>query len=165
MNIVETLSEVMGFDTRHKQVFKSRVYNILGIGNNDLTLEQIAGLLDVCPERVRQMEFGIGKQVDAFLKAKVALKPLIDRPAMKPLSEYELEELLKINIFRAFKMSVRLVNCFKNNMRDHRKMEVETIGDLLKYKKSEYMSVRNFGKISMLELEELLRPLGLELKE
>lgn len=53
-------------------------------------------------------------------------------------------------------LSVRALNCL-------RAAEVETVGDLVKYRKSELMKFRNFGKKSLIEIEELVDKLGLDL--
>lgn len=46
-------------------------------------------------------------------------------------------------------LSVRALNCLKT-------AEVETLGDLVKYHRSELLKFRNFGKKSLTELDELL---------
>lgn len=52
-------------------------------------------------------------------------------------------------------ISVRALNCLKM-------AEVETLGDLIKYRKGELMKFRNFGKKTLTELENLVAGLGLE---
>ncbi len=51
-------------------------------------------------------------------------------------------------------LSVRALNCLKA-------AEVETLGDLVTYNKSDLMKFRNFGKKSLTELEELVSSKGL----
>ena len=51
-------------------------------------------------------------------------------------------------------LSVRALNCLKS-------AEVETLGDLVKFNKTDLLKFRNFGKKSLSELEELLTSLGL----
>ncbi len=51
-------------------------------------------------------------------------------------------------------LSVRALNCLKA-------AEVETLGDLVKYNKSDLLKFRNFGKKSLAELSELLEEQGL----
>lgn len=51
-------------------------------------------------------------------------------------------------------LSVRALNCLKA-------AEVETLGDLVSYNKSDLMKFRNFGKKSLTELEELVGMKGL----
>ncbi len=51
-------------------------------------------------------------------------------------------------------LSVRALNCLKS-------AEVETLGDLVKFNKTDLLKFRNFGKKSLSELEELLTGLGL----
>ena len=52
-------------------------------------------------------------------------------------------------------LSVRALNCLKA-------AEVETLGELVAYNKSDLLKFRNFGKKSLTELEELVRSRGLE---
>lgn len=52
-------------------------------------------------------------------------------------------------------ISVRALNCLKM-------AEVETLGDLIKYRKGELMKFRNFGKKTLTELENFVAGLGLE---
>jgi DNA-directed RNA polymerase subunit alpha len=51
-------------------------------------------------------------------------------------------------------LSVRALNCLKS-------AEVETLGELVVYNKTDLLKFRNFGKKSLSELEELLATLGL----
>lgn len=51
-------------------------------------------------------------------------------------------------------LSVRALNCLKA-------AEVETLGDLVSYNKSDLMKFRNFGKKSLTELDELVEAKGL----
>ena len=51
-------------------------------------------------------------------------------------------------------LSVRALNCLKS-------AEVETLGELVVYNKTDLLKFRNFGKKSLSELEELLSSLGL----
>lgn len=52
-------------------------------------------------------------------------------------------------------LSVRALNCLKA-------ADVETVGDLVKYERSQLLKFRNFGKKSLTELEELLDKLSLD---
>jgi len=47
-------------------------------------------------------------------------------------------------------LSVRALNCLKA-------ADVDTLGDLVSYAKSDLLKFRNFGKKSLTELEELVR--------
>ena len=51
-------------------------------------------------------------------------------------------------------LSVRALNCLKS-------AEVETLGELVVFNKTDLLKFRNFGKKSLSELEELLANLGL----
>src|SRR5215470_11922087 len=59
-----------------------------------------------------------------------------------------IRQLLKSKL-SDMELSVRALNCLKAE-------EVETLGDLVKYQKSDLMKFRNFGKKSLIELDELL---------
>ncbi len=52
-------------------------------------------------------------------------------------------------------LSVRAINCLKA-------AEVETLGDLVAYNRNDMLKFRNFGKKSLIELEELVKMKGLE---
>ena len=51
-------------------------------------------------------------------------------------------------------LSVRALNCLKA-------AEVETLGDLVQYNKTDLLKFRNFGKKSLSELDDLLESLNL----
>ena len=51
-------------------------------------------------------------------------------------------------------LSVRALNCLKS-------AEVETLGDLVRYNKTDLLKFRNFGKKSLTELDDLLSELKL----
>ena len=51
-------------------------------------------------------------------------------------------------------LSVRALNCLKS-------AEVETLGDLVRYNKTDFLKFRNFGKKSLTELDDLLSELKL----
>jgi DNA-directed RNA polymerase subunit alpha len=51
-------------------------------------------------------------------------------------------------------LSVRALNCLKA-------AEVETLGDLVKYNRNDLLKFRNFGKKSLIELDELLESMDL----
>ena len=51
-------------------------------------------------------------------------------------------------------LSVRALNCLKA-------AEVDTLGDLVKFNKTDLLKFRNFGKKSLTELDDLLTTMGL----
>jgi len=55
-------------------------------------------------------------------------------------------------------LSIRSRDCLKN-------MEVETLGDLLEYKKTELLKVPNFGRKSLNEITTVLSLMGITLEE
>ena len=52
-------------------------------------------------------------------------------------------------------LSVRALNCLKS-------AEVETLGELVRYNKTDLLKFRNFGRKSLTELDELLSNLNLQ---
>ena len=64
-----------------------------------------------------------------------------------------MRQLLKTELTE-FGLSVRALNCLKA-------AEVDTLGDLVTYNRSDLMKFRNFGKKSLTELEELVEAKGL----
>ncbi|HNQ11996.1 MAG TPA: DNA-directed RNA polymerase subunit alpha [Bacteroidia bacterium] len=68
-------------------------------------------------------------------------------------SSLHMRQLLKTRLVD-LDLSVRALNCLKA-------ADVETLGDLVKFQKSDLLKFRNFGKKSLTELEELVRSKGL----
>jgi len=64
-----------------------------------------------------------------------------------------MRQLLKTRLID-LDLSVRALNCLKA-------AEVDTLGDLVSYNKSDLMKFRNFGKKSLTELDELVMVKGL----
>ncbi len=57
-------------------------------------------------------------------------------------------------LFRNHLQEVRALNCLKS-------AEVETLGELVQYNKTDLLKFRNFGKKSLTELDDLLASLNL----
>ncbi len=68
-------------------------------------------------------------------------------------SVLHMRQLLKTKLID-MDLSVRALNCLKA-------AEVETLGDLVQYNKTDLLKFRNFGKKSLTELDELLESLNL----
>ena len=64
-----------------------------------------------------------------------------------------MRQLLKTRLVD-MNLSVRALNCLKA-------ADVETLGDLVQYNKTDLLKFRNFGKKSLLELDDLLEGLNL----
>jgi len=82
----------------------------------------------------------------------------LETEAVKASAQYDEEtlhtrQLLKTKLDE-LDLSVRALNCLKA-------AEVETLGELVSYSKSDLMKFRNFGKKSLAELEELVHDKGL----
>jgi DNA-directed RNA polymerase subunit alpha len=64
-----------------------------------------------------------------------------------------MRQLLKTKL-TDLNLSVRALNCLKA-------ADVETLGDLVQYQKTDLLKFRNFGKKSLSELDDLLESLNL----
>ena len=69
--------------------------------------------------------------------------------------EDKLNQILRIPI-TDFELSVRARNCLN-------RMNIQTLGDLVKKSEAELLSYKNFGETSLNEIKEVLRPYGLRL--
>lgn len=91
-----------------------------------------------------------------FSDERITLEPE-DAPSSdnQPFDEESLHmrQLLKTKLVD-MDLSVRALNCLKS-------AEVETLGDLVAYHKSDLMKFRNFGKKSLTELDDLVESKGL----
>ena len=95
---------------------------------------------------------------------KAEMKIMADELELQRVAEQEFketEELDKIlELYNtsieeySLRLSIRSINCLKA-------AGIQTIGDLIKYRKTELLTLRNFGKNSLKELDELLDNLGL----
>ncbi len=82
----------------------------------------------------------------------------LETEAVKASAQYDEETLHTRQLLKTkladMDLSVRALNCLKA-------AEVETLGELVSYSKSDLMKFRNFGKKSLIELEELVHSKGL----
>lgn len=82
----------------------------------------------------------------------------LETEAVKASIQYDEETLHTRQLLKTkladMDLSVRALNCLKA-------AEVETLGELVAYSKSDLMKFRNFGKKSLTELEELVHAKGL----
>lgn len=85
-------------------------------------------------------------------------KITIESPETEENEEFDEEVLHMRQLLKSklvdMDLSVRALNCLKS-------AEVETLGDLVKYNKTDLLKFRNFGKKSLTELDELLANLNL----
>lgn len=89
-----------------------------------------------------------------YLKdARSSLNMFYDEDLEK--KEDKLQQILRIPI-TDFELSVRARNCLA-------KMEIQTLGDLVKKSEPELLSFKNFGETSLNEIKEILRSKGLRL--
>lgn len=85
--------------------------------------------------------------------AKASLHMFYDEDLEK--KEDKLQQILRIPI-TDFELSVRARNCLA-------KMEIQTLGDLVKKSETELLAFKNFGETSLNEIKEILRSKGLRL--
>ncbi|KAF5305982.1 hypothetical protein FQR65_LT18625 [Abscondita terminalis] len=82
----------------------------------------------------------------------------LETEAVKASAQYDEETLHTRQLLKSkladMDLSVRALNCLKA-------AEVETLGELVSFSKSDLMKFRNFGKKSLTELEELVHAKGL----
>ena len=82
----------------------------------------------------------------------------LETEAVKASIQYDEETLHTRQLLKSklidMDLSVRAINCLKA-------AEVETLGELVSFSKSDLMKFRNFGKKSLTELEELVHSKGL----
>jgi DNA-directed RNA polymerase alpha subunit len=108
---------------------------------------------DVVQENDRlKNELSVAKIELTSLRSKLSLYEMKDA---KKTVDNKLKKLLATNV-RELNVSVRLLNCFTVN-------NVYTLADAVRLRKSDYLSMRNFGKKSLIELEKLLESNGLSL--
>lgn len=89
-----------------------------------------------------------------YLKdARSSLNMFYDEDQEK--KEDKLQQIMRIPI-TDFELSVRARNCLA-------KMEIQTLGDLVKKSEPELLSFKNFGETSLNEIKEILRSKGLRL--
>ena len=172
---IEFLSRILdmagesGITHRERRVLS----DILG----GLSIESIANDLGLTRERIRQIAYkavrksaeliNLSKVVNENQKLKTELNEvnLTVTALRERLEKYEKKEqrksehrnivaLLSTNV-RELNVSVRLLNCFAY-------AGIYTLADAVKLRESDYTKMRNFGKKSLQELEELLESNGLQ---
>ena len=89
-----------------------------------------------------------------FSDEKITLEP-VDNEGNQEFDEeiLHMRQLLKTRLVD-MNLSVRALNCLKA-------ADVETLGDLVQYNKTDLLKFRNFGKKSLSELDDLLESLNL----
>lgn len=117
----------------------------------------------------RAIQLAIRAMIDIFEPLK-ALKPtpslflnpkIIKRKTTKKKTRtdaFKLRQSMKILDIGNLDLSLRPYTCLK-------RAKIETIGDLLRYSKEELLSLKNFGKRSLEEVQNSLFQMGLGLKK
>ena len=86
------------------------------------------------------------------IKPEVRVEDRIDQFDEKTA---KVKQLLNMKLVD-FDLSVRAINCLRSS-------NIETVGELIQHKRSSLMRFRNFGKKSLVEIENLLESKGLSL--
>ncbi|MFN3270362.1 MAG: DNA-directed RNA polymerase subunit alpha C-terminal domain-containing protein [Candidatus Kapaibacteriota bacterium] len=99
------------------------------------------------------------EHIQFFLTFEIAEKPEVTTVGAisteTPESEHaRLKRILSIPVDE-LEISVRAYNCLKAN-------NIKTLGDIVSYTEQELLKLKNFGKKSLKELEEIVHQYGLE---
>ena len=90
-----------------------------------------------------------------FSDEKISIKTDLQTPTEEfDETTLHIRQLLKTRLLD-LDLSVRALNCLKS-------AEVETLGDLVAFNKSDLLKFRNFGRKSLTELENLVKSKNLE---
>lgn len=71
--------------------------------------------------------------------------------------------MVDCSLFEIFKRSIAEVEFTVRTRNCLRALEIETVEELVQYKKEELLKMRNFGKVSLIEVEQWLSKQGLHL--
>ena len=112
---------------------------------------------------IRKFNYAIGELAD-LKQENNSLKEEIKNVKMQLImQEGEKEEEQSVDIPPSV-FSIRLVNCNLpvRVLNVTKAADIDTIGDLVQYSKSEMVKFRNFGKKSLMQLDEFIHEMGLE---
>lgn len=164
-----------------KDFLRPREFQVLdwhfGLTDEKLTLQEIGERLGVSRERIRQIESTALIKLYHPSREWVFEMFLLDRTDLikKVITLQKENELLRAEktgsylkeaIFKEalaisienLDLSVRVHNCL-------RRLEVETLGDLVKKTSTDLLNVPNMGRKTLMEIENLLVKYGLSLSE
>jgi len=117
-----------------------------GLGFEKNSLEEIAHETGLVSERVRQIKERALRRCRASERMKMLFNPI---PPPLPLTKTPI---------KLFDFSVRALNVLRD-------ADIETLEQLLEYKKMDLIKFRNMGKRTMTEIEEMLESLNLKFRE
>ena len=134
-------------------------------------ISDIANRFELSRERVRQIVIKAIRKFDCAIEELVGLKNENDslKKEIKDIKmqlvmqegkkEEDLSEDVPPSVF-----SIRLVNCNLpvRILNVAKAADIDTIGDLVQYSKFEMFKFRNFGKRSLMQLDEFIHEMGLE---
>lgn len=142
LDCYETLTRILPIDRV--------LMNNLGVLYEDMGRDQDAA---VCYDLIAK-SFPADRRARLFLEdARAGMEMYYDEDLEK--KEDRLNQILRIPI-TDFELSVRARNCLN-------KMDIMTLGDLVKKTEAELLSYKNFGETSLAEIKEILSSKGLRL--
>ena len=142
LDCYETLTRILPIDRV--------LMNNLGILYEDLGRDQDAA---VCYDMIAK-SYPMDRRARLYLEdARAGMEMYYDEDQEK--KEDRLNQILRIPI-TDFELSVRARNCLN-------KMDIMTLGDLVKKTEAELLSYKNFGETSLAEIKEILSSKGLRL--
>ena len=104
----------------------------------------------ISPERALSLAATLlNEHLETFVTSEEGLRP----DSLGPMADSELETVLAKSLDE-FDLSVRTANCLKN-------ASISTVRDLVSRSEKDILEIKNFGKKSLEELQELLARLGL----
>lgn len=156
---------------------RNREIEIINDLVNGRTFEEISNWNGVSHERIRQIvEKGLRRlrqytSYDKLYKENQRMKKELDNlktimrfsnlPGKGVKKKLEAAEVLNKKITE-FGVSTRCINCFEN-------ANIVTLGDLVKFGKSKLLDLKNFGKVTSQEVDDLINKIeqdhGLDLTE
>jgi hypothetical protein len=150
-------------NSKHLDIIKKSIYHILQEETYGSIMQSrlmsVIELFDISEDlnkKQLQLAYTRGKNdvLQEIVNRSFTTSPETD-PPKKEWNETEkhMRSLLKINLAN-YSLDTRIFNCL-------RARDIKTIGDLVKYEKSEILNCRNFGQKSFEQLEDIVNGLGL----
>lgn len=153
--VIGSIADGLGVTrTRVVQIFHQFCRKAVELGS----IEDKLCELEQLREEVRQMKRGMDVLGRDLLAKQAEERRIADMERQEKIAYIsKIDPLLKLlnTPITDFQLSVRVLNCLKG-------IGAETIGDLAKMLKTDLLKIRNFGKKSMRELDELMERLGLD---
>lgn len=135
-----------------KQISDEKIMQLMDDLKN--FIEQSQNEKESLKKEVEFLEYTIKKALRYLSDRK--LESFVNSLESSNIKEKKLLTLLPIKYYYyIYDLSERTINCLKA-------ADIETLGDLVQYKKKDLLKLRNFGKKSLYEVEKLVELNGLE---